>query len=157
MEIKKFLLFKRTDLARKVTLLFTFSFLPSAKKVCEGHVFTGVCLSMGGCLPHYMLGYTPPGQTPLPLGRHTPPGRHPLWQALPLGRHPLGRHPPAQCMLGYTHPCPVHAGIHIPLPSACWDTHNPLPSACCYTPSCTVHAGIRSISGRYAFHWNAFL
>ena len=111
----------------------------------------------GGCLPHYMLGYTPPGQTPLPLGRHTPPGRHPLGQALPLGRHPLGRHPPAQCMLGYTHPCPVHAGIHTPLPSACWDTHNPLPSACCYTPSCTVHAGIRSISGRYAFHWNAFL
>ena len=29
----------------------------------------------------------------------------------PLGRHPLGSHPPAQCMLGYTHPCRVHAGI----------------------------------------------
>ena len=32
-------------------------------------------------------------------------------------------------------------------PSACWDTHTP----------CPVHAGIRSSSGRYASHWNAFL
>ena len=66
----------------------------------------------------------------------------------PLSRHSLpsacwDTHPPAQCMLGYTHPCPVHvgiwstsrwyadtpcpvhAGIHTPLPSACWDTHTP--------------------------------
>ena len=28
---------------------------------------------------------------------------------------PLGRHPSAHCMLGYTHPYPLHAGIHIPL------------------------------------------
>ena len=34
-----------------------------------------------------------------------------------------------------------------PLPSACWDTHT----------LCTVHAGIWSISGQYASHWNAFL
>ena len=34
--------------------------------------------------------------------------------ATPLDRHPLVRHPPAQCMLGYTHP----------LRSACWDTVN---------------------------------
>ena len=39
---------------------------------------------------------------------------------------PPGRHPPAQCMLGYT-PCTVHAGIHIPLQSACWDTVNKRP------------------------------
>ena len=45
---------------------------------------------------------------------------------LHTGIHPLGRHPPAQCMLGYT-------------------------------PPRTVHAGIRSTSGRYASHWNAFL
>ena len=32
----------------------------------------------------------------------TPPGRH------PPGRYPSGRHPTAQCMLGYTPPCPVH-------------------------------------------------
>ena len=30
-----------------------------------------------------------------------------------------GQTPPAQCMLGYTPLCPVHAGIHVPLPSAC--------------------------------------
>ena len=34
-------------------------------------------------------------------------GRHPPRQTLSLGRQPpLGRHPPAQCMLGYTHPSP---------------------------------------------------
>ena len=53
-------------------------------------------------------------------------------------------------MVGYTPPCPVHAGIHAPLPSACWDTHTPLPSACWDTPThpCPVHAGMRSTSGR---------
>ena len=40
-----------------------------------------------------------------PLGRH-PLGRHP-----PLADTPLGQTTPAQCMLGYTPPCPVHAGI----------------------------------------------
>ena len=38
----------------------------------------------------------------------------------PLGRHPLGIHPS-----WIDTPCPVHAGIHTPLPSACWDTHLP--------------------------------
>ena len=33
-----------------------------------------------------------------------------------LADTPQGRHP--QCMLGYTHPCPVHAGIHT-LPVQC--------------------------------------
>ena len=36
-------------------------------------------------------------------------GRHPLGH-----RHPPGQTPPAQCMLGYTPPCPVYVGIHIP-------------------------------------------
>ena len=88
-----------------------------------------------------------------------------------------GRHPPAQCMLGYTPcllgrhppgqttPCPVHAGIHTPpvhagihspsrhpLPSTCWDTHPTLPSACWDTPSPNGHC-----SGWYASYWNAFL
>ena len=61
--------------------------LPPANEVCEGYVkvFTGVCLSTGG-LPHCILGYTSPGQTP-----------------------------PAQCMLGYgqqaggTHPTGMHS------------------------------------------------
>ena len=42
--------------------------------------------------------------------------------------------------LTHTHPGqtpPVHAGIHPLL--------------------CPVHDGIRSTSGRYAFHWNVFL
>ena len=44
--------------------------LPPANEVCEGYVFTGVCLSTGGGLPHCMLGYTPPGQN---LPGQTPP------------------------------------------------------------------------------------
>ena len=51
------------------------------------------------------------------------------WVDTPLGR-PLQGRPP----------CPVHAGIHTPLPSACWDT--PLHSYC---------------SGWSASYWNAFL
>ena len=50
----------------------------------------------------------------------TPPGRHPLRADTPPGQTP---------------PCPVHAGIHTPLPSACWDT-----------PPCAVHAGIQSVN-----------
>ena len=79
--------------------------LPAANEVCEGYVFTGVCLSTGGC------------------------GR-PSWADTPPGLTP-----PVLCMLGYTHTCPVHAVIHIP----------------------SGYYGIRSTSGRYASHWNAFL
>ena len=125
--------------------------LPPASVVCEGYVFTGVCLSTGGiCL--WSRGDV--CHTHTHTHTHTYPGRH----------------PPAQCMLGYTHPCPVHAGIHTPpcpvhagihtpLPSACWDTHTPCPvhAGIHAPPLCTVHAGIRSTSGRYASHWNAFL
>ena len=72
----------------------------------------GVCLWSEGCLP--LPGQTPPRQTP---PRQTP---------------------PAQCMLGYTPTCPVHAGIH---------THTP----------CPVQAWIWSTNGQYGSHWNAFL
>ena len=63
-----------------------------------------VILSMGGgvcpsaCWDTHRQtppGQTPPGQTPpgqIPPGRHATPGLTP----------PMGRHPPAQCMLGYT-------------------------------------------------------
>ena len=106
--------------------------LPPANEVCEGYVFTGVCLSRGGCLPHSMLGYTPSRDTrarhPLPPGtRGRPPPRPEADTHLPQGtrgRHPLGRHPPPD------------QG---------------------QTPSCAVHAGIQSTSGRYASNWNAFL
>ena len=62
---------------------------------------------------------------------------HTPWTDTPLGRHPwadtlLGRHPWADTPWADT-PCPVHAGIHTPLSSACWDTH---------THPCPVHAGI---------------
>ena len=57
-------------------------------------------------------------------------GRHPPGRH-PLGRHPPGRHPPGQTPPGQTPPR--------------------------QTPPCPVHAGIRSTSGRYASHWNAFL
>ena len=79
--------------------------LPPANEVCEGYVFTGVCLSTGECLPLV------PGRGclshPHPLGSACW-DKHMLW---PL--HAGIQTPPAQCMLGYT-----------PLPSACWDTVN---------------------------------
>ena len=104
-------------------------------------------------------GRHPPGRPPTPWAdtpRQTPPGRHP--QA-----DPLDRHPPVQCMLGYTPlpsacwnahtpypvhaeihtPCPVHAGIHTPLLSACWDT--------------APHPQRSNRSGRYTSYWKAFL
>ena len=60
--------------------------LPSATKLRQGNIFTGVCQSFcskGGVSQH-ALGKTLPSQTPPPLGRH------------PLGRHPLGRQYPGQ-------------------------------------------------------------
>ena len=76
------------------------------QRSCEGHVFTGVCLSTGGCLPQCMLRYTPPQsrhppeQTPLPPGgRHCPPEQtHTPGADTPLqSRHPpQSRHPSPQ-------------------------------------------------------------
>ena len=117
-------------------------YLPPANEDCKGYVFTGVCLSKGGvclcsrgCLQHPAL------------DRHTPE------QTLPIDKHtPLGRHLPGQTPPGQTAPCPVHAGIHIPLLSACWDTHLPHPH-----PHPRRYYGIRSTSRRYASHWSAFL
>ena len=106
----------------------------------------------GGCLPQYILGYVCPGgvcpgdvcssaywdmyaqgmSAPVHAWIHTPT----LEQIPPnLGRHPLlGRTPRADIPWADT---PV--GRHPPG----------------QTPP--VHAGIRSTSGRYASHWNAFL
>ena len=65
--------------------------LPSATKLGQGYVFTGVCDSVhrGGCLPQCMLGYhhhtPPPGaDTPHPPGADTP------WEQTP----PRSRHRP---------------------------------------------------------------
>ena len=73
-------------------------FLISARKRSLRRLCFHRCLSVhgGGCLPHCMLEYTPKADTPM----RTPLGRHPA-----LGRHPPGRHPPADPT------CAVHAGI----------------------------------------------
>ena len=62
-------------------------YLQPANEVCEGYVFTGVCLSMGGCLPLVPGGVCLWSWGCLP---HTP------WADSSL--------------------YPVHAGIHTPLP-----------------------------------------
>ena len=67
-------------------------FITAANEVCEGYVFTGVCLSTGG-------------SAPLHAGIHTPradiPGQTPPWADTPPGQTPPGQTPP----------CAVHAGI----------------------------------------------
>ena len=88
-----------------------------------------------GCLPHCILGYTP-------LDRHLLGQTHPPWADTCLGRHlpnrrPLDRHPLDRHPLGQTPP-----GQTPPVQTP---------------PSCTVHARMRSTSGRYASHWNVFL
>ena len=70
---------------------------PPANEVCEGYVFTRVCLSTGGCLGRYPpwegtppWAGTPPGQVQ-PPGQVTPGQVHPPW---------AGTQPQEQCMLG---------------------------------------------------------
>ena len=70
-------------------------------------------------LPH-TPGQTPPGQT---LPRQTPldSGQTPPWIHLPA-HQPIAcwdTHPIVHCILGYTSPASLHAGIHTPLPIAC--------------------------------------
>ena len=61
-----------------------------------------VILFTGECLPQYMLGYTPPADTPW---SDTTPDRHP-----PLGRHiPSGRPLPAVTAADGTHPTGMHS------------------------------------------------
>ena len=98
------------------------------------HLSVSHSVSCCGCLPQCMLGYTLPcadtplGRQPLPLGRYKNPSPFPSpWADTP---------------------CPVHAGIQTPLPSACWDTQTPLPSACWDR---------YDYCGRYASYWKAFL
>ena len=83
---------------------------------------------------------TPPRKVHPPAG--TLPG-----QVLTPGRYPPGTHP-GRYSPRYTPPGQVHLplGRYTPVGT-------PLGR---YTPT-TVHAGIRSTSGRYASHWNAFL
>ena len=73
-------------------VLFFFLFLPPANEVCEGYVFTGVCLSTGVSAPLH-AGIHPPGRHPR-VETHTPWADPPGQTDSPLlGRHP---HPPEQ-------------------------------------------------------------
>ena len=91
--------------------------LPPSTKLRQGNIFTPVCQSfcsqgvsasgLGGVCQ------TPPRQTP-PHPGQIPPGQTPPWADTPLGRHP-----PARCMLGYgqqaggTHPTGMHTCLKI--------------------------------------------
>ena len=111
-------------------------YLPPANEVCEGYVFTGVCLStVGVCLWPGGVCYTSQANTPSadPLGRHpwadTPLlDRHPPPGQTPLDRHPQGdtplcRQPP----LGKTSPpgqtpSPLQTPLWADTPAPCADT-----------------------------------
>ena len=135
------------------------SLLPPANEICEGNVFTGVCLSAGEGANTPLGRHTLPlpGQTH-PAQTHpwadapwadTPPGRQHPWadtpwadipRQTPLDRHPPGQIPPGQKSPG-KHPwadTPTQCmlGYKYPSPSsACWDIN---------TPHHPVHAGIHS-------------
>ena len=92
-------------LLKSVTKICILLLLPPANVVCEGYVFTGVCLSTGGERrppwqgdPH-PLARRPPWQGDPqqgePPGRETPPARRPPWQGdPPANRHPPGKETP---------------------------------------------------------------
>ena len=116
--------------------------LPPANEVCEGYVFTGVCLSTGwgeGGVCPIACWDTPPGTR----RRHPPgPEADTPWADTPLGQPPPGQTPPPQDQRqtppGRTPPCPgpetdtlqrqtPPLGKHPqadPLRSAWWDTVN---------------------------------
>ena len=109
--------------------------LPPANVVCEGYVFTGVCLSTGGRGMENPPGWrTPPdGEPPLdgePPGWRTPQpppdGEPPGWRTPPDGEPPLDGEPPGWRTPGWRTP----------------PDGEPPP---------------RSMCGRYASYWNAFL
>ena len=135
------------DLCTSLILVFHqchVDLLPAATKLGQGNIFTSVCQEFcprgGGCLPQCMLGYTPPEQADHPpWTRHTtPPGTRPPGPGTPS---PQEQTPPEQTPPRPGTPPPL--GADTPPPRA--DT--PPRSDC----------SIRSMSGRYASYWNAFL
>ena len=96
----------------------------------QGNIFAPVCHSVhggGGCLPQCMLGYHTPWEHTPPPGADPPWNRHPPEQTPPWGRHPPGGDTPPE-------QTPPRAD-----------------------PPREADSGIRSMSGRYAPYWNAFL
>ena len=105
----------------------------------------------GVCLPQCMLGYTPLEQTP-PRSRHLP-GADTPWEQTPP--HWEQTPPPAQCMLG---DMGNKWAVHILLECILVTAHNAwLWGVCMVAEACVGYDKIRSMSGRYASYWNAFL
>ena len=79
------------DHATRITKIKFIEFLPPANVVCEGYVFTGVCLSTGGVgIPR-----TPPVDGP--PGMETPPdGDTPGWRSPRDGEPPGIETPPGE-------------------------------------------------------------
>ena len=107
-------------------------FLLPPNEVCEGYVFTGVCLSTGGlrAQAHMSPRHTQSLGMHAPSGTHAcPPPPHPPGHAHPQARMAPDMHTPAT-----EHTCP--SGTHAP-PSGYYE--------------------VWSMSGQLASYWNAFL
>ena len=127
---------QRWSLKQAVCILLEY-ILVTAHKQSLRRLFSQMSVHRGGCLPHCMLGYTPPRSRHPPRADTTPGNRHP-----PGSRHPpppRSRHPPQEqtprnrpgvCSGGDP------PGADTPR-SACWE--------------------IRAARGRYASYWNAYL
>ena len=112
--------------------------LPPATKLRDGNVFTSVCQEF------------------------CPPGRGHAWHTRLLSCMPLAMHAPSHACPPTMHaplPCPpphTHPATHTPCHVCPPAMHFPLP---CMPPA--THAPryyeMRSMSGRYASYWNAFL
>ena len=94
-------------------------FLPPAKEVCGGYVFTGVCLSTGGCVWHTC-----------PLGTHAPQACTPPQHACEARTcTPLACTTPWTCIppdMQTPQACTPHPGMHDLLPPQriVWDAVN---------------------------------
>ena len=110
-------------------------------KVIFLHLF--VILFTGGCLPQCMLRYH------IPLSRH-PWSRHPLGaDTHPGADTPRSKHPPEQTPPRADTPWSRHPREQTPPRADTPPEQTP--------PSPGADSGIRSMSGRYASYWNAFL
>ena len=125
----------------------------------QGNIFTPVCHSVhrgeGVCLSA-CWDSTPQSRHTTP--EQTPPSRHPPppWADTPQSRHPPGADTPqAQTLPGGRH---TPQSRHPPGADTSWSRHPPgadTPQE--QTPPWEADSGIRSMSGRYASYWNAFL
>ena len=114
----------------------------------QGYVFTRVCDSVhrgGGGLPQCMLGDPPEGGTP---GKEAPQKKAPPWEGDPLEGDP----PPQEG--GPREGDPPEGDPLPPLEGGLPPRRRPPKGG---PPRRRSLPGIRSMSGRYASYWNAFL